>query len=445
MRNYNDIFSFLKNRKMRGTVSALLVLAIILLTILIVQEQRTISQYAALTTNPIQVENARRGTAGWRVTKQATNQIQAYTGEPSINEGGDVHLYVSTASPYYSIDIYRLGYYHAVGARLMESIPKNAGVYQGYYPGHGSNPVDCRTCIVSLKDSQGLETDITDANWTLANIIRFPSDWVSGIYYIKLTESKSGYQWATPLVLRDDNRRVDLLFEDPVNTDEAYNYWGGTGLYDDFRHPGMRNGHESDAYYVSFARPYTAGNGVGYLFDWTYSMLRFMEKNGYNVTYTTNDAVSEGLTNLMNYKGFIVGGHDEYWDYSERQKLEQAISKGMSLASFSANVMYWQIRYTKVPNTNHKAIICYRYPELDPYSTTKNLKYLTTTRWRDDPVNNPEDRVLKAMYASLNANKLQDFVAKNTNSWVYFGTNMIDGDIIRKVEGLEVDTTFSDG
>src|SRR5947209_468472 len=445
MRKHGNIFSFLSNTKIRIIVSTLLILALILLTMLIVQQLRNPSQQAVSTPSTLQIENAKPGTVVWKVSKQATSQIQAYTGEPSINKGGYVHLYVSTSSPLYSIDIYRLGYYYGVGARLVESIPASAGVFQGYYISNRPDPIQCKTCITSLKDSQGLETDITDANWALTNTIYFPSDWVSGIYYIKLTESKNGYQWATPVVLRDDERKTDLIFEDPVNTDQAYNFWGGTGLYDDLRHPGVRNGHPSNAYYVSFARPYIEEHGAGFLFGWTYSMLQFMEKNGYDITYTTNDAISEGLTDFMNYKGFVSEGHDEYWDYNERHRLELAISRGMSAAFFGSNAMYWQIRYTTVPNTNHKAIICYRFRELDPYGADKSLQYLTTTKWRDYPVNNPEDKVLKAMFVSQNANKLQDFVAKNTNSWVYDGTNMTDGDIIKRVVGLEIDTTFSDG
>jgi hypothetical protein len=443
MKNSPRIFAF-RNRRALTIVSTLLVLAVILLIVFIRLKQQEV--VPRVSSNFIQRENTRPGTPGWTVTKRASRQIQAYAEEPSINKGGIVHLYVSTSSPSYTIDIYRLGYYHGVGARLVKRIPFNTGIYQGYYPlSLVAIPVDCKTCVTSLKDPQGRETDITDANWEFPESIEFSPDWISGIYYLKLTESKDGYQWAVPVVLRDDTRKADLVFEDPVNTDQAYNTWGGADLYDDFRHPGMRYGYRSQAYYVSFDRPYINGYGVGQLFDWTYSMLRFLEQNGYDVIYTTNDAVSEGQTNLMNYKGFVVGGHDEYWDDSERQKLEQAISKGVSAAFFSANAMYWQIRYTTLPNTNHKAIICYKYPELDPYSTDKNLQYLTTTRWRDKPVNDPEDRVFKAMYVSLNADKLQDFVAKNTSSWVYSGTNMKDGDTIKRVVGLEIDTTFSDG
>ena len=133
MRKHDNIFSFFSNTKIRIIVSTLLVLALILLTVLIVLQLRNPSQQTASTSSTIQIENAKPATVGWEVSKQATSQIQAYTGEPSINKGGYVHLYVSTSSPSYSINIYRLGYYHGVGARLVESISKNVGVYQGYY------------------------------------------------------------------------------------------------------------------------------------------------------------------------------------------------------------------------------------------------------------------------------------------------------------------------
>src|SRR5438477_1005429 len=154
MRKHDNIFSFFSNTKIRIIVSTLLVLALILLTVLIVLQLRNPSQQTASTSSTIQIENAKPATVGWEVSKQATSQIQAYTGEPSINKGGYVHLYVSTSSPSYSIDIYRLGYYYGVGARLVESIPPSAGVFQGYYIGNRPDPIQCKSCITSLKDSR---------------------------------------------------------------------------------------------------------------------------------------------------------------------------------------------------------------------------------------------------------------------------------------------------
>src|SRR5205085_10231742 len=69
--------------------------------------------------NPIQLENHLQGSSTWQVTNGARNgEIQAYAGENSINKGENLHLYVSTTSPLYNIDVYRLGYYDGTGGRL---------------------------------------------------------------------------------------------------------------------------------------------------------------------------------------------------------------------------------------------------------------------------------------------------------------------------------------
>ena len=162
--------------------------------------------------NPIELENHLPGSSTWQVTNGARNgEIQAYAGENSIDQGENLHLYVSTSSPSYNIDIYRLGYYDGLGGRLMNSIFDNRGIAQGYYTGENKTPTDCNTCIKTFKDSKGRETDITDAKWKLTNIINFPGTWVSGIYIIKLTESLAGYQWEVPVVLRDDLAKADLV------------------------------------------------------------------------------------------------------------------------------------------------------------------------------------------------------------------------------------------
>ena len=95
MKNYSRIFS-LRNKKMLIMVSILLVLACILSAIFIVREKLKLAGQTISVSTLIQVENAKPGTVGWRITKQATNQIQAYAGEMSINKGEYVHLYVST-------------------------------------------------------------------------------------------------------------------------------------------------------------------------------------------------------------------------------------------------------------------------------------------------------------------------------------------------------------
>ena len=69
MRFYSGIFSFLSNTKIRIIASTLLILALILLTMLIVLQLRNPSQQAALTLNPIQIENAQSGTVAGSMSR----------------------------------------------------------------------------------------------------------------------------------------------------------------------------------------------------------------------------------------------------------------------------------------------------------------------------------------------------------------------------------------
>lgn len=433
-----------------GTVIILLILIVIL------QKNHFFLKQSIASSNPIQTENQLPGTTAWQMTNPSKNgEIQAYAGKDSINTGGSVNLYVSTkASDTYQIDIYRLGYYGGKGGTLKQTITGNSSNPQGYYLNTNppaSYPTNCPTCIVSKKDVNGVEMNITDANWNVSTTITFPTSWISGVYEIVLTES-NGYQWAVPLVVRDDQRTAGLVFQAPFNTDQAYNLWGGADLYNDCRDfPGSCTSSTSAswAYEISYNRPYLISSGTGWLFSWWYNMVRFLEQQGYDTTYTSNTAVAEGDTNLLNYKGFVSAGHDEYWSYQERQKLEQAITNSINVAFFGGNDIYWQIRNDADNNGNaNRNIISYKQADVDPINNPPNNpnSYLTTVRWREAPVNNPEDKILKSMYiGSMDWGTSVDFVATNSASWVYTNSGLHDGDHITGIVGYEADAVFKDG
>jgi len=70
--------------------------------------------------NPIQIENANPGTAGWLLTNPATdNTIAGYANLTSVNKGGQIKLFVTTTDPQYQISVYRMGFYQGLGGRLM--------------------------------------------------------------------------------------------------------------------------------------------------------------------------------------------------------------------------------------------------------------------------------------------------------------------------------------
>ncbi len=413
--------------------------------------------------NLIQLENALPGTTDWQMTNVAPHgEIQAYVGKDSVNKGEHELLYVSVKEPNdrYTYSLYRLGYYGGKGGRFEWRSTYRTALQQGYYDQseNAAYPI-CPTggtCqfITSLKDSKGNETYISDANWR--NPLAIPTNTLlSGIYLVKVTETHHGYQWEAPFIVRDDSRKADLVLQYPFNTDQAYNYWGGTSLYINYRlcpSTGKCSTNPYWAFIASYNRPYTVRGGVGFLFNWGYPMARFLEQQGYDVTYTTNNAVALGQTNLTNYKGFISMGHDEYWSLSERNKLDLGIAKGLNVGFFGGNSMYWQIR--NLPDSNNQQnryIVEYKDAinptPYDPYDVASNpLQYLTTTQWRATPVNNPENKTIKEewIYGTGNTSLQQDFVVKNASNWIYNGTGLQDGDKIPSILGVEADTFVDD-
>src|SRR4051794_26950440 len=112
--------------------------------------------------------------------------------------------------------------------------------------------------------------------------------------------------------------------------------------------PGNPNGYKA-AFSVSYNRPFdgtiTQDNGRSYLFYAEYQMIRFLERNGYDASYTSQGDVAANAGLLLNHKVILSSGHDEYWSGQERTNVEAARDAGVSLAFFSGNEVYWKTRW----------------------------------------------------------------------------------------------------
>ena len=199
-----------------------------------------------------------------QLTDPALNQeIEGYASATSVNRGEEIRLYVNTSEPAYTIEVLRLGWYGGAGSRSMMQPVVRRGEAQEppkFYAEIGLVECDWRNPYV-LKIPQTMG----------------PTDWPSGIYVAKLTASASGKQRYIPFVVRDDSRASDILFQCSVNTYQAYNEWGSWSLYTNPR-----------AHAVSFNRPYAGDYGLGDFLSYEFHMMRFLESQGYDVTYTTN-------------------------------------------------------------------------------------------------------------------------------------------------------------
>ena len=66
----------------------------------------------ASASTPIELENARTGSATWQLTNPAEyGEIEGYASLTSVNRGKAIKLFVNTQEPFYTIEIYRMGWY----------------------------------------------------------------------------------------------------------------------------------------------------------------------------------------------------------------------------------------------------------------------------------------------------------------------------------------------
>ena len=207
--------------------------------------------------NSIQRENQLPGTTEWQLSNPAPYDaktfdyptLEGYAWTTSVQAGDEVQFSVSTTSPSFSADIYRMGWYQGKGGRLMQSI---AAIQGHAFP----------------LPSPDVSTGLIEANWPLAFTLKTNPGWISGMYMVKLTASH-GEQSYIPFVLRS-SKPSDFAFIHAVNTDEAYNIWGGTSLYSNvtqtFKGP--------RAFKVSFDRPFEQDSGAGLFFWYEYPMVR---------------------------------------------------------------------------------------------------------------------------------------------------------------------------
>src|SRR6185436_14763537 len=100
-----------------------------------------------------------------------------------------------------------------------------------------------------------------------------------------------------------------------------------------------------------------------YLYSNEYPMIRFLERNGYDVSYTTDvDSDRRGAL-IRNHKVFLSVGHDEYWSQAQRSNVEAARDAGVNLAFFTGNEVYWRTRWeTSVGGTGtpYRTLVCYK-------------------------------------------------------------------------------------
>lgn len=406
------------------------VVGVCLLLVLAYFVLERVDRAPAPTPNPIPVENALDGTDAWRlgspgflIADDVTRQIKGYASSPSVRAGEklDLHVSVDTRQPY-TIDVYRIGWYGGAGGRRVFSSGQLDGMPRGAcQPDPLTGTIDCA--------------------WPVSYTLNTGSDWTTGVYLAVLTNA-AHYQNTVVFVVRNDARTPSFLYKQPVNTYQAYNNFPndrqtGKSLYEfnSFGPPTVAG--TPRAVKVSFDRPY-ADRGTGDFLRWELPLVRWLERNGYDVGYTTDlDFHNATRDQLRRLKGILSVGHDEYWTRSMFDHAEYARDAGVNLAFFGADSVDWQVRYAASKSGGaNRVLVCFRDARLDDVSDTR----LKTVRWRDPPLFRPEQILVGVQFgAQLSANT--DLIVNNDTAWPLTNSGLRSGDRVVGIAGYEVDVS----
>lgn len=373
--------------------------------------------------NAIVIENRKPGTAGVLATLMAryspkSAPIAGYADSTSVDRGGQIRFKVSTSQPgAYTIKVYRMGFYGGAGTRLVAS----SGVLQG---------VTQRTCEVT--DSV---THLMECDWDDSYTLRVGRDWTSGIYVTVLTHTATANEAPIFFVVRDE-RHSDIVFQSARTTGLAYNYWGNATEWHSLY--GSNSSGNIAAQKVSFDRPSTDRD----VLEFEFPMLRWLESQGYDVTYITNMDVHTDAAQLLNHRIFLSVGHDEYWSQEMRDGIEAARNTGVNLGFFSANTSYYRVRFE--PSSDGRAdrvMVCYKDRTLTPDPL------VPTYRWRDPPNNRPENALLGVMYIGYVSRYEPgfDWVAANAADPYFANTTLENGSTLSQLVGYEWDGVVDNG
>jgi hypothetical protein len=304
--------------------------------------------------NRIVCENSKPGTDPdvWDIERAGDKSIQGFATDISVNVGSRVDFKIDSEVLDYTVDIYRTGWYQGLGARFIDAadlLPNRPAQQDECITDAATELYDCGTWGVS-------------ASWDV------PSDAVSGVYVALLTRADTGGSSHILFVVRDEASTSDVLFQTSDPTWHAYNTYGGSDFYQ-----GADNGR---AFKISYNRPFNTradSDGRDFYFSSEYAQVRFLERNGYDVSYFSGIDTDRFGSLLTNHSVFLSVGHDEYWSGAQKANIEAARDAGVNLQFLAGNEGYWRTRYEPSADagaTPYRTLVSYKetwsHDKVDP-------------------------------------------------------------------------------
>jgi hypothetical protein len=350
-----------------------------------------------------------------------------------------VHAISRTTAKYY-LDFYKLpDLEHTVMPSQSVVIPKN------------TNPLGNTV----HKDGCG---------WPVVWSYPIPSGARSGVYCIKMTNSITQVSVNTTVVLKANVNAplaTPILFVIPVTRYLAYNNWGAGFAQNAL--DGQTEGYQRGKSLYKYRYDITTTTKGSVERDQTVSFdpntmtlanlvleeqfLKWFSTMGIPVDFCTSIDLDKNPGLLNRYNLLISPGQDEYWSKGMRDNVEGFINSGKSVAFFSGNTCWWQVRF----ENNHRKMVCHKVglaPELlvDPLKGTPT----ETGNWGNLSIfPRPETRMTGVSSAfgairhdrDFSIQKLLSYHVWQPTHWAFKGVTLIDAKLGlgTGIVGYEVD------
>jgi PKD repeat protein len=297
--------------------------------------------------NPVIQENecSGAGSDGWRISNFNDN-VAGFATKTSFNLGESIPLKIGRASASapstVNIQIYRMGYYDNNGGRLVAS----------------ATNVAVNNLFSSCPATNTTTGKKSCSSWAVTYTVPASAITASGVYTAHIVDPVAGGDNSIVFVVRDDSRnpKAKILFAVPTATYEAYNDWGGKSLYYDSGGGEPTVSGDGRAVKVSFDRPHADPRRNNTFFGVDFYMVQWLEKQGYDVSYTDDVSLHQNPSQLLGRQVDMVSGHSEYWSLEQFNGFIAARTAGVNIASFSSNTAYWKVRY----EDGGRTLVCYK-------------------------------------------------------------------------------------
>jgi hypothetical protein len=358
------------------------------------------------------------GTTGVDAGDRPPPSVLGYPDRLSVLPGEALRLHVSATVAAYDIAIERIG-------AVRETVWSRQGL-----PG--------------VEREVPADASANGCRWPVSFEVPIGVEWRSGVYQVMASARGMGPDGEggkpEPLlafVVRPpaDGPRARILLQLSMNTENAYNNFGGFSLYAYNGRDGVQGSR------VSFLRPAPGST----LKRWEIPFIQWAESQGYRIDYAVNDDLEFHPELLEKCRLVLSVGHDEYWSKPMRDTIDAFIDRGGNVAFFSGNTCCWQVR------SEADGLVCHKQNfRDDPVFRPEGPNPTLTTLWSHPLVGRPENRLTNVGLLGGGFHKSHGmfmdgsggFTVERPAHWILAGTGLAAGAEFggeRSIVGYECD------